>query len=73
MMAKFVYYVIRMVLMAVWMLLNLPRQLILGVLTGLSAAGVIPEESNFHRIVRNTTFKEIFIDGVSEMFHVSDS
>ena len=70
-MAKFVYYVIRMVLMAV--LLNLPRQLILGVLTGLSAAGVIPEESNFHRIVRNTTFKEIFIDGVSEMFHVSDS
>ncbi|CAG5102047.1 Oidioi.mRNA.OKI2018_I69.chr1.g118.t1.cds [Oikopleura dioica] len=73
MMAKFIYYILRMVLMAVFMVLNLPRQILLGTLTGLSAAGVIPEESNFHRIVRNTTFKEIFVDGVAEMFHVSDS
>jgi len=76
MLISFIYYVLRMVGLGFWLLLQIPKQLIQGFYTGLLDTGVMQQNSRMSKIVENLPndlgIRQIFIDSIVELFHASD-
>ena len=53
MMINFVYYVLRMLGLGIWMILQVPRQLIQGLFAGLTDNGIIKENSRISKTVND--------------------
>jgi len=78
MMINFVYYVLRMLGLGIWMILQLPRQLMQGLFAGLTDNGIIKENSRISKTVNDLSadlgLKQIFFDSLVELFQAtSDS
>ena len=75
----FVYYVLRTIWLTVIMILQIPKQLVVGFYTGLRDTGMVNAETHqrvtvmAQNLPQDSGLKEIFIDSIVELFHTFDS
>ena len=71
-----IYYVMRMVGLTIFMILQIPKQLLHGFYTGLLDTGVIKQSHGVGQLLENLPsnlgIRQIFLDSIVELFHTSD-